>query len=167
MWCVNKSEYRKLQSPKEIEQGTPRTEPEDLPFGQCRANLPPWPGTRRDDWCSHHPDFFGHSLVEPLDDMKLPEDIRERWNLPKQIMDLYQAAYEAEVAWHIFDVFGYDTSVLSNDNLDWLYAMFCHEDANTTHGLKRVSACTAFTKFVTANGGAIKFGLKPAQFADW
>jgi hypothetical protein len=99
--------------------------------------------------------------------MELPEGMRENWDLPKHVQDLYEAAYHAEVAWHIFDVFGYETGVLSERDRRELYAMFCHEDANSTHGLNRVSACNAFARFVKAKGGAAEFGMKDAELADW
>jgi hypothetical protein len=99
--------------------------------------------------------------------MSLPESIREKWDLPKHVQELYKAAFHAEVEWHIFDVFGYESAVLSE--LEWkeLYAMFCHEDAHASPGLNWISACRAFARFVKAKGGADKFGMRDVEFAEW
>jgi hypothetical protein len=99
--------------------------------------------------------------------MELPEDIREKWNLPKHVQDLYQDAIDAELAWHILEVFGYETGVLDDQDYQQLYAMFCHEQAHSDCKLNRIAACRAFVRFVKASGGASVFEMKEEWLADW
>jgi hypothetical protein len=99
--------------------------------------------------------------------MDYSERLREQWSLPQDILDQQGDAIAAEVWWHIFDVFGYETGVLKPEECGILYHRFCHEDAHSDHGLRRISACNAFAWFVNAFGGPAKFGMTPSQIAEW
>jgi hypothetical protein len=85
--------------------------------------------------------------------MTFSERLREQWSLPQEILDQQEDAIAAEVWWHIFDVFGYETGVLNADECKLLYRRFCHEDAHSDYGLRRISACNAFAWFVAFCGG--------------
>ena len=99
--------------------------------------------------------------------MDYSERLREQWSLPQEILDQQADAIAAEVWWHIFDVFGYETGVLKTQELDLLYRRFCHEDAHSDHGLRRISACNAFAWFVTEFGGPETFGMRQSEIDKW
>lgn len=98
--------------------------------------------------------------------MKSERD-RELWNLPQWLQDQRDDCTSAEVWWHIFEVFGYETGVLTPTQLDELFRMFIEEQARATESSYRPSSCRAFVRFVRENGGPESFGLKGVDLFEW
>jgi hypothetical protein len=92
---------------------------------------------------------------------------REMWGLPKDVLSQIEDAIAAEVWWHIFDVFGYETGVLEEEDLDLLYKMFVHESVNCESELYKPAACRAFVRFVTVSGGPEVFALSDQHVSEW
>lgn len=99
--------------------------------------------------------------------MSEQERWREMWDLPEEFLDMHEDAIAAEVGWHIFDVFGYETGVLESQDWTILLRMFYHEHANQSESIYRTAACRAFSRFVDTFGGVDAFGLRPDVVADW
>lgn len=99
--------------------------------------------------------------------MDWPERVKEAFDLPQEILDYQEDAQAAEVWWHIFDIFGFETGVLEPVECRLLYQRYCHEKAHSDNDLRRTSACKAFAWYVRQYGGPELFGLRKSQIDEW
>lgn len=99
--------------------------------------------------------------------MSTKEKIAEGFALPDDVLALRETAMFAEVAHHIFDVFGYDVTSMDGESQEYLLYSFIDQDVLSDGDLVRPIACRAFVQFARDNNCMAECGISEMQASEW
>jgi len=94
--------------------------------------------------------------------------LREKFNLPDHVLDLYRVAKTAEICHHIFEGCGFDiTSIDCIDHDEIVNGVMDDENHSDESDSLFSLSMRSFARHVAANGGEANFGLTEHSLSDW